>query len=89
MKITPRIQPPTAEFLEGLFRSRNAGAEFVLETAPVLYRRALNERKGFFSEGELSLIIDVMNSTFLNPGLLGQHLEMQCQDGISLDGLDD
>lgn len=87
--ISPKIRESAAEFYPDLFRNLNAGATHTLEAFPVLYRRTLHEMRGRFSEGELSLMIDVFNGTWLTPDLAGQHLGVQCSDGIALDGLDE
>jgi len=34
-------------------------------------------------------MIDVFNSTALTPQLAGQHIEIQCVDGMALDNLDE
>ena len=86
--VSPRIMDATAEFYPGLFRSLNAGVEFTLDAVPQLYRRTLHDLRGRFGRGELSLMIDAFNTTALMPGILGQHLALQCSDGIDLDGLD-
>ena len=84
----PRVSGITEQFLSTSFSYRHGGAEYVLEAFPVLYRRALAEIRGRFSTGELSLIVDVSNASLLTPGMAGQHLIPQVEDGISLDGLD-
>lgn len=87
-KTAPTVTDATADFMPTLFRSRNAGCEFILNAFPSLYKRALGELKGRFTAGELSLVIDVFNATALTPELAGQTLEIQVADGIALDGLD-
>lgn len=87
-KIAPRIPDTTAELLPQQFGTVNAGAEYVLSAWPNLYRRTIAELRGVFSYGELMLILDVSNSTYLTPGLAGQHLPLSVADGIALDGLD-
>ena len=86
--ISPKINDSTAEFYPGLFRSLNGGAVYALEAFPTLYRRTLHEMKGMFAKEELSLTIDVFNSTALTPGMAGQHIDAQVEDGIDLDHLD-
>jgi hypothetical protein len=34
------------------------------------------------------LMLDVCNGLLLTPGMAGQHILMECSDGIALDGLD-
>jgi len=87
--VSPRIADSAAEFYPSIFRNLNAGVEHVLDSFPVLYRMTICSLRGRFSCGELSLMIDVFNGTALLPRLLGQHLGLQCADGIALDGLDE
>ena len=87
-KITPRISDKTEQFLSENFKTINAGAEFTLEIFPVLFSRTLNSLKGRFTAEELSLMIDVFNTTILTTGIAGQHLHFGCVDSIELDGSD-
>jgi hypothetical protein len=88
MKLGPRVSDSAAAWLEYNFSSRGAGAEFVLEAFPELYRRALHSLKGRFSAGELSLMVDMLNATWIMPNLAGQHLEICASDSMALDGTD-
>jgi hypothetical protein len=88
MKLGPRVTDATAAWLESHFSSRGAGAEFLLECFPELYRRALHNLKGRFSAGELSLMVDMLNATWIMPNLAGQHLLTGASDSMSLDGTD-
>lgn len=87
-KTSPRLTDSTAEFFTGTFSSLNAGAEYVLQGFPALYKHTLRELKGKFTDGELKLMIDVFNSTALTPIMAGQQLDLQVLDGMELDGLD-
>lgn len=89
VKVTPRISEKTAEELKRVFPSLNAGCEYVLESWLQLYRLTIHKLKGHFSRGELLLMVDVMNGTYLTPGIAGQHLDINVADGISLDKLDE
>lgn len=89
IKTAPRISKQAAEFLPEYFRSLNAGCEHVLNSWPGLFRLTLEEIRGRFSEGELSIMLDVMNATFITPENYGRHLIMNCQDGVNLDKLDE
>lgn len=88
IKTAPRIPGAAAEWYPGLFESLNQGLEFIIEAFPTLYKRALDEIKGKFLEGELLLMVDVFNATYLLPQILGTHLDIQVSDGCALDGLD-
>jgi hypothetical protein len=88
INIGPRISEQTAQFFKETFRSRNAGAEYVMECFRPLYRATLTRLKGRFAGGELKLMLDVMNATALTPGIPGDTLTGNCEDGIALDGLD-
>lgn len=84
-KISPRISTTTAIWLEELWGTKNAGAEFLLEALPQLYRRCMAELHGKFTGNELALLIDTFNSTMLSPSLLGQQLEFCAEDSMDLD----
>jgi len=87
-KLAPRINDATAEFLPTAFPTTNAGAEYILDAYPALYKRTLIELRGRFSASELKLMLDVFNGTMLTSGISGQHLEINCIDGMELDALD-
>jgi hypothetical protein len=87
--VGPRIKEQTAEFYKAHFLTTNAGAQYVLEAFPSLYRATLaREIKGELKREELSLIIDTFNTPLLSPGFAGQHLASECADAIQLDYLD-
>ena len=87
-KITVRLMPDTEKWLAETFERKSPGAEMVLEMAQGLYRRMMRDLKGVFTEEELLLMIDVLNSTLLTPRMAGEHLLADCEDAIKLDGLD-
>ena len=86
--IGPKLEPTIAEFYPKIFSNLHSGTTFVLEIFPTLYRRTLYDLKGLLTKGELSLLVDVFNGALLTPGLVGQHIIAQVEDGIDLDGLD-
>ena len=88
-QLGPRIGPQTEKWLEETFSARHPGAEYVLEMMPALYSRTLADLKGRFAQGELSLMIDVFNGTMLTSHIAGQHLTINCVDGMELDKLDE
>lgn len=85
--IAPRITPECRAYLTENFKNANAGAEYTLESANVLYRQTLIGLKGRFSQSELRLMIDVMNATILTPVIAGGQLTGNVADGMALDGL--
>jgi len=70
------------------FRDPATGIEHIVRTLAMLYRRTLADLKGRFDQGELSLMLDVFNATALMPQIAGQHLLINCVDGMELDRLD-
>lgn len=86
--IAPRTAPKTHEWYATTFDNPNQGAQYVLESFPELYRRALAGMRGIFTPGELKLMLDVQNGCFLMPQVAGQHLTADCEDGIALEGYD-
>ena len=87
-KISPRVEENAHATLKEVFGTSNAGAEFVLNSWPALYKRTLHGLKGKFDREELMLLIDVMNGTILTPAIAGGHIGANTTDGIDLDGLD-
>jgi hypothetical protein len=59
--VAPKISEDTARWYDETWPSRNAGVTVILEAMPLLYQSALAEMRGKFSEGELCMILDVMN----------------------------
>ena len=88
-KITARLTDSTEQFYARNFRNKTGGAEFVLDAFPVLYKRALADLRGKFSPGEISLMLDAFNSTFVDPRQLGQHLELCASDSMALERTDE
>jgi hypothetical protein len=55
----------------------------------IAFARTLDELRGTFGRGELSLILDTANATGLGPyEVLGITVILRISDGIDLDGLD-
>jgi len=88
IKTAPRISKTTAEFIPGQFRTLNAGCEHILNSWPGLFRLTLNELKERFSQGELGIMLDVMNGSMIGSDNYGRHLTMNCTDGVALYRLD-
>lgn len=70
------------------FRDPATGVEHIVRTLSMIYKRTMADLKGKFTPAELSLMIDVFNSTALMPQIAGQHMLINCADGMELDGLD-
>jgi hypothetical protein len=87
-KITCRITDRAESWLLSVFDNKTAGGEYLLDSLPQLYRRAMHQLRGRFSIGELSLMLDVMNGAWLTPQPTGHHLAANVSDGIALDRLD-
>lgn len=88
MKVAPRLNRITGEFIASHFDTLNSGCEFTLETLPVLYRRTIQEIKGRFTASELALLLSVSeNVTMVSAGvgqLAGQHIALAVSDSFSL-----
>lgn len=88
-EIRPMIDVAAHDFLAEVFGSSRQGAHYILTAWPALYKRALHNLRGTFTRSELMLLVDVFNATALTPGLAGQHIMAQVEDGIDLDHLDE
>ena len=85
--IAPRITDTTRDLLTETFKTTNAGAEYVLDSWPGLYRQTLTGLKGKFPENELILILNVLSTIKIRPEFAGRSLANKIIDGIALDGL--
>ena len=83
-KVSPRISDLAATFYAQNFSSLNAGAEYVLDSFPMLYRHALASAWGVFTEGELLLMLDACKDLMLTPQLIGCHLIAAVRNAIEL-----
>lgn len=86
-KMTTRVSDQTVAWLKGTFKNHSAGGEYLLNSLPTLYADALHGMRGVFSAGELSLMLDVMNGTFLVPSSATWHLTANVEDGLRLSGM--
>ena len=88
--INARVNEKTETFLTDNFRTKSAGAEYILAAWPAASRKFIGlDMKGKFTAGEIKLMIDVMNGTMLSHEMAGQHLPLNVTDGIMLDNLDE
>ena len=86
--VSPRVTKGTLEFLEKYFRTRTAGAEYILEAISHIFSQEMVRIREQFGPNELKLIIDVFNGLIPTPKMAGHHLLASVEDGISLDQLD-
>lgn len=87
-KITSRVSDKTSEWLTATFKTKTAGSEYLLDALPMLYARVLHSLAGRFNLAELQLVLDVSNGLILVPGMSGQHIIADVEDGITMDKLD-
>jgi len=73
-KITPRIKTETSNFLEANFKTINAGAEHLLNSAPQLFKRVTYHFGNLFSDQELFSLQNSSKNFPLSPALAGQLL---------------
>ena len=88
-RISPYITLKAHESFREIFGKPITGEQFVLNAFPGLYRRAMFDLKGRFSEGELCLILDVFNGLKIQPEMAGQHIIANVGDGCDMNGLDE
>ena len=86
--IGPRISEEAAEYLGAYFQSLNFGAQFVLESWPVLHRFALKEMRGLFSKNELKLLLDAHNHYTPTSQTTGLLFPIQILNSCDMDRLD-
>jgi hypothetical protein len=79
------VRPSTGE--RGKITVSAAALEIFEQAVPALYSVTLGEIKGLFTNGEISLMLDVSKGLLLTPMILGQHLPIEVEDGIDLNGL--
>ena len=80
---TLKITEQAAEFYQQTFPNLHAGAVFILESFPTLYRRTLHDLRGVFTLGELKLLVEVFAvSASLTPDYSGQQLSIKVQNGV-------
>lgn len=89
-QIGPRIPESAHDWYAANFATANAGASYILEAFPALYRATLvRELRGKLTKPELMLILDACNGLILTSKFAGQHLILEVTDGIELNGLDE
>lgn len=86
-QLAARVSPDVADWCATIADTPTGGATVVLEAAPTLYRQALAEIRGQFTEAEAKLVLDALNGVHLVGGLLGQHLALEVHDAVALNAL--
>lgn len=87
--VGPFLSPTVYDWICLMFPNPNRGVTYATESMEALFNRTVaHELKGVFSISELSLILDAMNGLYLEPAFAGQHVLLNVEDAIALDGLD-
>jgi hypothetical protein len=60
--VGPRIKEASAGFFAETFGNLNGGTKYILDVFPALYNLTLREMKGIFTEEELRILLEVVNS---------------------------
>ena len=81
-----RIDKAMQDWLAENWETKAEGAEAVLHAFYATHRASLVELTGKLTRGELSIILDVLNGTYLFPQMLGCHVVANVADGIVLNG---
>ena len=80
--IAPKIEHAAAEWISSMFPSLNAGATFILEAMPNMYRQSLSEIGSQFMDNELSAIIDILKEQGgkISAPMAGRTLPLKIED---------
>jgi len=85
-QVAARITPDHEKWLKDYFRTKSAGAEFILPWAVDTFFRALNGIKSLFSEPELKTIVEAHKDVKLLPDQSRlAYLQLRIQDACDLD----
>ena len=85
-QVAARITPDHEKWLKDYFRTKSAGAEFILPWAVDTFFRALNGIKSLFSEPELKTIVEAHKDIKLLPDQSRlAYLQLRIQDACDLD----
>ncbi|MGE4298644.1 MAG: hypothetical protein AB7E47_11495 [Desulfovibrionaceae bacterium] len=85
-QVAARITPDHEKWLKDYFRTKSAGAEFILPWAVDTFFRALNGIKSLFSEPELKTIVEAHKDIKLLPDQSRlAYLQLRLQDACDLD----
>jgi len=85
-QVAARITPAHEQWLKDFFKTKSAGAEFILPWAVDTFFRALNGIKSIFSLPELQTIIEAHKDVRLLPDQSRlAYLQLRMQDACDLD----
>ena len=85
-QVAARITPTHEQWLKEFFKTKSAGAEFILPWAVDTFFRALNGIKSQFSEAELKTIVEAHKDIRLLPDQSRlAYLQLRIQDACDLD----
>lgn len=85
-QVAARITPDHERWLKDYFRTKSAGAEFILPWAVDTFFRALNGIKSIFSTPELKTIVEAHKDVKLLPDQSRlAYLQLRIQDACDLD----
>ncbi len=85
-QVAARITPNHEQWLKDFFKTKSAGAEFILPWAVDTFFRALNSIKSQFSEAELKTIVEAHREIRLLPDQSRlAYLQLRLQDACDLD----
>ena len=76
----PRIQKNTADFLTENFKTLNAGAEYILDSAPALFFKIARVIENTFKAEDLYRLKLAFGDFKLNPQLAGRNLLLALTD---------
>lgn len=85
-QVAARINDEHEKWLKEYFRTKSAGAEFILPWAVDTFFRAINNIKGIFSTPELKTIVEAHKDVRLLPHQSRlAYLQLRVQDACDLD----
>ncbi|GAB7081780.1 hypothetical protein [Megalodesulfovibrio paquesii] len=85
-QVAARITPTHEQWLKEFFKTKSAGAEFILPWAVDTFYRALNNIKAMFSTAELKTIVEAHKDVRLLPDQSRlAYLQLRIADACELD----
>ncbi len=85
-QVAARITPHHEQWLKEFFKTKSAGAEFILPWAVDTFFRSLNSIKAIFSAAELKTIVEAHKDIRLLPDQSRlAYLQLRIQDACDLD----
>lgn len=85
-QVAARITPNHEQWLKEFFKTKSAGAEFILPWAVDTFFRALNSIRSMFSASELKTIVEAHRDVRLLPDQSRlAYLQLRIQDACDLD----